>query len=223
MVWVYDAVGRRRPMRRLTFGGEESISRVVRPTRRGIAFSSDREGDAAIFLAARGRNGNAPSGCTKPDAGTSHVARGLVAGRQVAVSSVRQGRRTSRCGTLSLADKQATPPFGAREVEAPATNAVDLSGRTMGRLSVHRDGILQLFAQPIPPNGTKYQITEDVVEQSPSMQLVARRQETVTSGSAAQFAEVRIATSPTLALQQPDVAARRGIFAGKRHRLDQEL
>jgi Tol biopolymer transport system component len=204
MVWVYELSGTT-AMRRLTFGGKNRYPVWSADSKR-IAFSSDREGDTAIFWQPADGTATAER-LTKPDAGWSHLPEAWAPDAKHLFFRASKGEDVS-LWALSLADKQAAP-FGAVKTTQATNAVVSPDGRWVVYQSMET-GNGQLFAQPIPANGSKYQLTKTSTNSHHPLWSRDGKKLFFVPGRGL-FAEVRVATAPTLAFSNP-TSQPRGVF-----------
>ena len=163
IVWVYDLKGGG-PARRLTFGGRNQFPIWTRDDRR-IAFESDREGDRGLFWQPADGSGSAER-LAKLDQG---LLRGPDSwtpdGKMIAFSVDASGSETRSSGIWTLAlDGERKPKLF---LQLPSfTQAIthlvfSPDGRWMAYMSQELGGNSQVFVQPFPPTGAKYQISSD--------------------------------------------------------------
>jgi len=204
MVWIYDLSGTT-SMRRLTFGGRNRFPTWSADSTR-VAFSSDREGDSGIFWQRADGTGTAER-LTKPEPGTSHIANAWSPDGTWFLFSATKASDVS-LWTFSVAEKKAAT-FGSVQSKSPINPVISPDGRWVVYQSTET-GTTQLFAQPIPPNGTKYQISKTSTNShhplwsrdGKSLFFIPGRQ---------QFATFAITTSPTFAFGNPTTLPR-GVF-----------
>lgn len=157
IVWVYDVTGAT-AMRRLTFGGQNRAPIWTADGQR-VAFTSDREGDEAIFWQRADGTGSAER-LTTPDKGTRHIPESWSPSGESLLIRVIKGTDMT-LWTLSLRDRKPVP-FGGVQSNAP-TNAVFSPD---GRWVAYQSGsatpnAAQVYVQPFPSTGVKYQITTE--------------------------------------------------------------
>jgi Tol biopolymer transport system component len=191
-------------MRRLTFGGRNRYPIWTADSSR-VAFTSDREGDAAIFWQRADGTGTAER-LTKPDAGTSHVANAWSPDGKRFLYAVTKGLDVS-LWTFSIGDKKATP-FGVQS-KNPINAVISPDGRWVVYQSTEA-GSGQLFAQPMPPDGTKYQITKTIGSSHHALWSPDGKTLFYIPGRR-QFSMVTITTSPTFSFSNPTPLPR-GVF-----------
>jgi Tol biopolymer transport system component len=154
IVWVYDLSGAS-SMRRLTFGGKNRFP-IWSADGRRVAFQSDRDGDLGIFWLPADGNGTAER-LTKPEQGTSHVPESWSPDGKRMLMTVTRGPNVS-LWILSLDDKKVAP-FAAVQSLQPINATFSRDGRWVAYQS-NETGTQQVFAQPFPPTGAKYQISK---------------------------------------------------------------
>jgi serine/threonine-protein kinase len=154
IIWIYD-LRRGGPLRRLTFGGRNKYPVWTRDGRR-VTFQSDRDGDHGIFWQLA--DGTRPAErLSKPDS--------LV--QEFPEAWTPDGR------TLSFA---VVPPFDARlftlstdngppkplSADLPALHAAfSPDGKWLAYASNEIGNRREIFIQPFPPTGAKYQISTE--------------------------------------------------------------
>ena len=204
MVSIYDLSGTT-SMRRLTFGGKNRYPVWSADSSR-VAFASDREGDWAIYWQRADGTGTAER-LTKPEPGTSHIANAWSPDGKWLLYSVTKGSDVS-LWTLSIQDKKAAA-FGGVQSNSLTNAVISPDGRWVVYQSAEVSPT-QLFAQPIPPNGTKYQITKTTVaSHHPLWSRDGKSLFYIPSRN--QFARVDVTTSPSFAFSNP-TALPRGLF-----------
>jgi Tol biopolymer transport system component len=154
-IWVYALAGTSQ-MRRLTFGGQNRYALWSRDGQR-IAFQSDREGDLAIFWQ-RSDGTGAVERLTKPETGAAHHPDAWSpSGDTLLFTSTKDSK--FRLWSLSLRDRK-TAPFGGIESTALISPAFSPDGRWVAYTS-QETGTAEVFVQPFPSNGTKFQISKN--------------------------------------------------------------
>jgi WD40 repeat protein len=123
MVWIYDLSGAT-SMRRLTFGGRNRYPAWSADSAR-VAFSSDRDGDAAIFWQRADGTGTAER-LTKPEQGTSHVPNAWSPDGKTLFFSVTKGSDVS-LWTLSVQEKKVAA-FGGVQATVQPNPAISPTG-----------------------------------------------------------------------------------------------
>jgi serine/threonine-protein kinase len=192
MVWIYDLSGAT-SMRRLTFGGRNRYPAWSADSAR-VAFSSDRDGDAAIFWQRADGTGTAER-LTKPEQGTSHVPNAWSPDGKTLFFSVTKGSDVS-LWTLSVQEKKVAA-FGGVQATVQPNPAISPDGRWVVYQSAG-----QLFAQPVPANGTKYQITRTTTSSHyPLWSRDGKRLFYIPARE--EFGQVTVATTPSFAFSNP--------------------
>ena len=205
MVWIYELAGAT-AMRRLTFGGKNR-SPVWSADSDRVAFSSDREGDTAIFWQRADGSGTAER-LTKPEQGASHVPESWSPDGKTLLFSTVKGPNQS-LWMLSLQDKKTSPFDGVQSI-----NPIDATFSPDGRWVAYQSyetGNGQIFVQPFPSTGTKYQITKTTgnchhplwSRDGKNLFYIPGRRE---------FAVVSVTTTPSFAFSNP-TSLPRGVFA----------
>ncbi len=204
MVWIYELTGAT-AMRRLTFGGKNRYPVWSADSAR-VAFSSDREGDAAIFWQRADGTGTTER-LTKPEQGASHVPNAWSPDGKWFFFTVTKGSEVA-LWTFSIADKKAAP-FGGVKSTQPLNAAISPDGRWVAYQSTET-GISQVYAQPIPADGTKYQITKTTTSSIHPLWSRDGKRLLYIPGRQ-QLALVTVTTTPSFAFSNPTPLPR-GIF-----------
>jgi eukaryotic-like serine/threonine-protein kinase len=152
-IWIYDLSGVS-SMRRLAFGGRNRFPMWSADSQR-VAFQSDREGDLGIFWQRADGNGP-PERLTKADKGISHVPEVWFPGGDKFAFTEMKGSNF-RLWTYSVKDRTAAP-YDAIQASQPITPVFSPDGRWLAYTSTET-GRGEVFVQPFPSNGTKYQIS----------------------------------------------------------------
>jgi len=160
IVSVYPISGDSAP-RRLTFGGRNTIP-IWSQNSRYVIFSSDREGGRfALFRQLADGSGMAER-LTKPDdAAIAHFAQAAHPnGKTVAFLAA---RGTAEGGIMMVdldGEHKITPVVQVpNSIQPHADFSPD--GRWLAYMSTELNGMGQIFVQPYPPTGAKYQVTTD--------------------------------------------------------------
>ncbi len=156
IVWIYELAGTS-SMRRLTFGGRNRFP-VWSPDGERIAFQSDRDGDPAVFWQ-RADGTGAAERLTRPEPGTSHAPESWSPDGERLLFRATKGSNQS-LWILSLKDRNATA-FGAVRSDRPPNSVFSADGRWVAYQSSEL-GRTQIFVQPFPATGAKYQISKDL-------------------------------------------------------------
>jgi Tol biopolymer transport system component len=165
-VWVYDlATGG--ALRRLTFGGRNLFPIWTRDGR-FIAYQSDRNGDAAVFRQLADGSGPAER-LTKPEEGVRHEPESWSADDRSLTINVLKGG-TQGVWLVSV-DPLAAPQalLTAERIQKHSTFSPDgrwIAYMTVGPASGPSRGLVaggstDVFIQPFPPTGAKYQVSTD--------------------------------------------------------------
>jgi serine/threonine-protein kinase len=157
IVWIYDLDGKT-SSRRLTFGGR-NVNPVWSADSRLIFFQSDREGDQGLFSQRADGTGIAER-VTKPDGGwNGHIADAWGPNQILVFSAYKPG--DASLWTYSEGDRKATLFADATGQQQKGTMSPD--GRWLAYQSdeINSAGSPDIYVQPFPPNGTKFQITKN--------------------------------------------------------------
>jgi len=152
-VWIVDLTGVN-SMRRLTYGGRNR-SEVWSPDGQRIAFQSDREGDAGIFVQ-RADGTAAAERLTRADSGVAHLPESWSPDGTHILFSSNKGSEYS-LWTLSVADGK-TQPFGGVHSGKLLNATFSPDGKWIAYNS-DETGVDAVFVQPFPATTTKYQIS----------------------------------------------------------------
>ncbi len=194
-VWVYD-LSEATAVRRLTFGGNSRFP-VWSPDGRHVAFQSDREGDLGIFRQRADGSGNAER-LTTPDAGTSHVPDSWSPDGNTLLFEVRK-ESSGALWALSLRDKKAAP-CGNIQDSNPIDAVFSPDGRWVAYTS-RETGKNEVFVQPFPATGAKYQIPGGLDNHHPVWSPDGKELFYATGPGLA--AGVSVAVQPSFALGNP--------------------
>jgi Tol biopolymer transport system component len=152
-------------MRRLTFGGGNHFPIWSADSQR-IAFQSDREGDRGIFWQRADGTGNAER-LTKPEKGVAHIPDSWSAdGDRFSFTEVKGQGEERAVWIFSVLEKKATL-FAAVPSFWLGSSAFSPDGKWLAYDSNETKG-WEIFVQPFPPNGTKYQVTKDGLNHNPA-------------------------------------------------------
>ena len=177
-------------IRRLTLGGR-SLYPVWSPDGWQIAFQSDREGDAAIFVQRIDMSG-AVQRLTQPEQGVAHVPESWSPdGKHLLFSASKDGA-TFSLHVLSLPDRKTTP-FNELTSARPINATFSPDGRWVAYTWAPRaEARPQIYVQTFPPAGTPYQISKET-QTSPHHPFLSRDgQELYYLPGATQFAVVTL-------------------------------
>lgn len=154
-VWIYALSGAIQ-MRRLTFGGQNR-SPVWSHDSERITFQSDRESDLAIFW--QRADGTGPvERLTKPDPGAAHHPDSWSPSGDTLLFTTAKDSKFS-VWTLSMRDRK-TAPYGGLESTVLISPVFSPNGRWVAYTSLEA-GASQVFVQPFPSTGTKFQISKN--------------------------------------------------------------
>ena len=151
-VWVHD-LRSGGSLRRLTFGGRNQYP-MWTPDGRYITFQSNRDGDDAIFRQPADGSGPAER-LTRPEAGVGHRPESWSPdGKTLSMNVVNSSNESVWTITAGAAAKPA--PFAdTTSVEKHSSFSPD--GRWVAYMA-NNEGDSDLYIQPFPPTGAKYQI-----------------------------------------------------------------
>jgi Tol biopolymer transport system component len=154
-VWVYDLKARG-SLRRLTFAGR-NLFPIWTPDGRFITFQSDRDGDRAIFRQPADGSGPAER-LTKPEAGGAHEPESWSPdGKILSMSVIRRGESGVWTTTMEPGAK-AMVIANTPAVEKHSSFSAD--GRWLAYMvTTTGSNTQQVFVEPYPPTGAKYQVT----------------------------------------------------------------
>ena len=144
-------------MRRLTFGGRNRFP-VWSADGQRIVFQSDREGDLGLFWQRADGTGPAER-LTKAAAGTFHIPESWSSAGDILLFTATTKDSSVTVWTFSVKDRKALP-FGAVESKQPISPVFSPDGRWVAYTSIET-GRGEVFVQPFPATGTKYQISKN--------------------------------------------------------------
>ncbi len=156
-VWIYD-LSEAFAIRRLTFAGRSRVP-VWSPDGKRVAFQSDRDGAASIYVQAADGSGGATQ-LTTAAAGTTHIPE----------SWSRDGVLSYSVGTAngvelwlrSMRDGSATR-FGDVLSNAPLNSALSPDGKWIayGLRALGTNTANAVVVQPVPATGARYQVSDE--------------------------------------------------------------
>ena len=150
---IYELSGASAP-RRLTFGGNNRFP--VWSGNLRVAFQSDREGDAAVWL--QPVDGGTAERLTTPGPDTVHVPESWSPDGTVLLFCATKNFMSS-LWTLSLRDRTSTPFSEVRDSLLPTDAVFSPDGRWVAyRLGRRGEFEGTTYVEPFPPTGTKHQI-----------------------------------------------------------------
>jgi Tol biopolymer transport system component len=159
IVWVYEMSGGS-TLRRLTFGGKNTAP-VWSRDGRYVIFTSDREGDIALFRQPADGTGSAER-LTKPDHGVDHFAISVDPSGKILSFFARKSGSDGGIWMLPLEGDRKAQPFVEQPNSAQPHASFSPDGRLLAYMSTELGTTIpQLFVQPYPATGAKYQITTD--------------------------------------------------------------
>ena len=196
IVWIYDLSGAA-SMRRLTFGGSNRYP-IWSPDSQRVAFQSDREGDAGIFWQRADGTGTVER-LTNAEKETQQIPDSWSPdGRQLSFTAVKPPG-VAAVWILSLQDKKTTPfaeaagTFLGRSVFSPDGKWLAYQSNETKRS--------EIFVQPFPATGAKYQITRDTDSHHPRWSPDGK--ELFYIPGPLQFLKVSISTQPAFSVGNP--------------------
>jgi eukaryotic-like serine/threonine-protein kinase len=202
IVWIYDlAAGSQ--IRRLTFGGQNRYP-IWSPDGTRVAFQSDREGDAAIFVQHADGTGVVER-VTRAERGEAHVPESWSPdGRVILFSSLKDS--ASSLWTVSIEDQKTTRFADVRSAE-PIGAVFSPDGKWIAYASappgVARSPERGVFVQTFPATGARYQIPSQILDYHPVWGPKGNELLYVPSAASGQLSAVGFATQPIVAFGTP--------------------
>jgi serine/threonine-protein kinase len=202
IVWIYDlAAGSAN--RRLTFGGQNRYP-IWSPDGSRVAFQSNREGDAAIFVEHADGTGVVER-VTKAERGESHVPESWSPdGRVIAFSSVRDS--AYQLWTVSVDDRKAARFADVRSGE-PIGAVFSPDGKWIAYASTPAVGGRSpergIFVQTFPATSARYQIPSQILDFHPAWGPKGNELFYIPSAASAELSSVSFATQPSVAFGTP--------------------
>ena len=160
-VWIYDRKSGG-PLRRLTFAGRNAYP-IWTPDGRYVTFQSDRDGDRAMFKQAADGSGSAERISKPADTNTAHEPESWNRdGRTLSFDFIRGGDQG--IFTVDSADGKPKELYDPKStVQKHSSFSAD--GRWIAYMSTELNaasgGVPDVFVQPYPPTGAKYQISSN--------------------------------------------------------------
>ena len=202
IISVYDLAGTS-AMRRLTFGGANRYP-VWSADGERVAFQSDREGDLGIFWQ-RADGTGLTERLTKAEQGVSHIPDSWTRDGQTLSFTVVKGTE-SAIWTYSLKEKKATV-FEQVPGKLVARSMFSPDGRWLAYQSTESSAVRpEIFVQPFPVTGAKYQVSKDNISYSPLWSPDGKELfYTIAdiSRGRSQFIATNITTNPTFSFGNP--------------------
>ncbi|OFW29070.1 MAG: hypothetical protein A3H97_15870 [Acidobacteria bacterium RIFCSPLOWO2_02_FULL_65_29] len=156
VVWIYDLAGTT-SMRRLTFGGANRFPLWSRDGQR-IVFQSDREGDGGLFWQ-RADGSGAVDRLTRPEEKKTHAPDSWSPDGKTLTFTVRYGGGNDNSLWSVSIERDAKPKT---LIDTPSSTQDSSSVSPDGGWVAYRSaesGRNEIYVQPFPPTGAKYQIT----------------------------------------------------------------
>jgi serine/threonine-protein kinase len=201
---IYDLAGTA-SMRRLTFGGANRYP-VWSPDSQRVAFQSDRDGDSGIFSQRADGTGTVER-LTKAEKDTQHIPDSWSPdGQWLSFTLVKAG--TTSVWLFSSKDKNITAfpgipgALAGRSVFSPDGKWIAYQSSETGQT--------EIFVQPFPPTGTKYQITRGTDSHHPLWSSDGK--ELFYIPGPGQFLKVALSTQTNFSVGNPTPALPGGAF-----------
>jgi Tol biopolymer transport system component len=154
VVWVYDLAGTS-AMRRLTFGGRNRFP-IWSGDGQRIAYQSTRDGDTSIYWQ-RADGTGAAERLTRAESGTSHTPDAWSRAGDLMAFTVAKASSFS-IWIYSAKDRKSVEFEGTKSNALP-TAVFSPDGRWIAySLSDNTSNTTQVYVQPVPPTGVRYQL-----------------------------------------------------------------
>jgi len=154
VIWMYDLTGNTAP-RRLTFGGHNHRA-TWSPDGDRVVFTSDREGDNALFWQRADGNGAAER-LSKGEPGVTVQSEAWSKYGNTIIFSTSSISSLRTLSTLSPGDQR---PKSL--ITTYSTNAsISPDGHWLAYMSTAETGATEVYVQPFPPTGAKFQVSTD--------------------------------------------------------------
>jgi Tol biopolymer transport system component len=205
-VWIYDLSNTSAP-RKLTFGGRNRFP-IWSGNGKQIAFQSDRERDAAIYLLHADLSGIADR-LTKPNADEVHIPESWSHDNNTLLYTVTKDSVVS-LWTLSMRDKRAAE-FPGIQSATPTDAVFSPDGRWFAYVASPTGRALdpqnvELYVQPFPPTGEK-----DLISSLAGIHPVWSQQGELLFNFPGQLMSVNVITHPVFTTSTPVRRLRAGI------------
>jgi Tol biopolymer transport system component len=197
IIWIWDLDGKR-ALRRLTFGGQNRFP-IWSPDGSRIAFQSNRDGDAGIFIERAG--GGGVERLTKTDGVEAHTPGSWSHdGRFIVFSSKKAA--TYSLHVVSVADKKVTPFSDVRSAE-PMTPVFSPDSRWVAYASLPVAAALRtpergVFVDAFPASGDHYQVPHQNLDFHPAWGSKGSELFYIPSAVSGQIAVVNVVAQPHL-------------------------
>jgi Tol biopolymer transport system component len=222
MVWIYETKGGA-AMRRLTFGGRNRYP-VWSPDGRRVAFQSDREGDAAIFVQNADGTGTVER-LTRPEKGEGHIPESWSVNGHLTFSSSKGA--VFLLWTYSFQDRKSAPFSSVRSIE-PTGSVFSPDGRWIA-YHLRPEDLPQtapsagVFVEPFPATGARYQAPRVNFDFQPVWSSDGRELFYIPSTASGRMVAVSFTTTPAVAFGSPaqfPFSLTAGMLSGGRRAFD---
>jgi len=201
-------------MRRLTFAGHNR-SPVWSPDGARVAYQSDRDGDAAIFVQRADGTGTAER-LTRPAKDEAHIPESWSPDGRTLLFTLRQGPgnltgdfsagQTYSVWTLSLSDRH-VQPFGDIRSGQPIDPIFSPDGRWIAyRITARNQADSGVYVQPFPPTGARYEAPRVIADFHPVWTPDGNFLAYVPSAQSGQLAVVRVTKGTSITFGVPMIA-----------------